>query len=196
MFERLDAQLAAFAPRLHDDLGVPPASSGRVASAVASDLRALGPRLVTVLDGDDPVGFSARFEELIAFQSFMDATASLTGEPAVSRARVIVQNYVCFVYLKEAWLERLARELPSSSVAAMCAVFLTTGRVRAFRNAVSHARWRYSSDFSALEYWDRASADRKAPLQQFRVDQLELGFWQGLTRGVGYVAAELRRAAG
>lgn len=192
MFAALDRQLQRFSPRLRDDLGLTPAESQAVASSVAVDLRSVDH---AVLDGDDQVDFLSRYEEVLAFQGFMEATAPVESSPFVARARVLVQNYVCFVYLKESWLERLRDAAPVDSVLHKCARYLTSGRVRAFRNAVSHARWRYLGDFSGIEYWDRASPNRSAPLQRLLVDQLELDFWQTLIRGICYTAAEVRRAA-
>src|SRR5687767_12535083 len=107
MFAKLDKQLATFAPRLRGDLLLSRSASNRVASALAEDLNSLGPALREALADGDPVDFDARYSELIAFQGFMDASQSVSQSPFVTRARVLIQNYVCFVYLKEAWLEQL-----------------------------------------------------------------------------------------
>ncbi len=76
MFEALDRQLARFSPRLRDDLGLTGLESARTASAVADDLRAPG-TLDRLLAEDDEVGFPARYEEIPAFQGFMDATRAI-----------------------------------------------------------------------------------------------------------------------
>ena len=190
MFDTLDAQLKRFSPRLRDDLKLTPSESAAVATTIADELTALSMRA-----DDDPIAFGARCDELTAFQGFMDASQPVASSPFVARARVLVQNYVCFVYLKEAWLEGLREAAPATSVLHRCASYLTAGKVRAFRNALSHARWRYLSDFSGLEYWDRASGNRSAPLQRFEVTQLELDFWQTLIRAVCYTVAASPRSA-
>lgn len=47
----------------------------------------------------DPIPVENRLEELRAFQGWMDTANNLLGNPCVTRAQVIVQNYICFVYL-------------------------------------------------------------------------------------------------
>ena len=58
--------------------------------------------------------------------------------------------------------------------------------VRAFRNAIAHANWKYLSDYSGLEYWARKSSDPSEPLSRFEVSQSDLSFWQALARCTAY----------
>jgi hypothetical protein len=69
-----------------------------------------------------------------------------------------------------------------------CCRFLTDNPIRAFRNALAHANWRYNEDFSGLRFWARKGSDPSEALREFEVSQLELGFWQALARCVAYVA--------
>lgn len=107
---------------------------------------------------------------------------------AVARAQVITQNYVCFVYLREPLFKVLKETMPPQSVTNCCAEFLTENPVRAFRNALAHANWRYLSDPSGLEFWAWTGRGRAKVTTRFEVRQDELGFWQALARAVAYVA--------
>jgi hypothetical protein len=73
-------------------------------------------------------------------------------------------------------------------VTKRCCKFLTDNPVRAFRNAVAHAKWQYKPDFSGLTFWSRKGGDASEPLTRFEVSQHDLGFWQALARCVAYVA--------
>lgn len=179
--------------RLTSDVGLTTDACAALGTMIATELHELSVPLHSIFDDGTAVGFEDRVAEIIGFQGFMEATVPIQTSPYVSRARFLVQNYVCFVYLKEAWLERLGSAAANETAIHRCSSFLTSGRVRAFRNAFSHARWRYADDFTGVDYWDRASSRRDAPLQRFHVDQSELDFWQALTRCVSYVTAELLR---
>jgi hypothetical protein len=124
----------------------------------------------------------------MGFQGFMDHVVNTGGPPVVVRAQVVYQNYICFVYLGESCFNVLKKELPPDSTARKCCRFLTDNPVRAFRNAVAHANWRYLSDFSGLEFWARKGADATDPMVRFEVSQQDLGFWQSLARCTGYAA--------
>jgi hypothetical protein len=78
--------------------------------------------------------------------------------------------------------------MPSTSTTRRCCRFLTDNPIRAFRNALAHANWRYKDDFSGLHFWARKGSDPNEPLSEFEVSQLELGFWQALARCISYVA--------
>jgi hypothetical protein len=186
---RLDAQLHAFAPSLTREVGLTPEESAKVATTVAADVRFLPPEAKARIGAASPVPLKARFEELVAFQSFMDTARMAGPDPSVTRAQLIVQNYVCFVYLKDACFEVLAGEVSPTSVAKRCATFLATGAVRDFRNAFSHANWKYTADFSGLMCWVRRDArDAASAMREFVVSQDRLEFWQCLSRGVAYAA--------
>lgn len=108
--------------------------------------------------------------------------------PVVVRAQVVYQNYICFVYLGESCFNVLKKELPSGSTAKKCCKFLTDNPVRAFRNAMAHANWRYLPDFSGLEYWARKGTEPTEPMVRFEVSQQDLCFWQALARCTAYAS--------
>jgi len=193
MWEQLDQQLAPFADELQRAMGLTAAESRNVATLVAADVRALSVDVKRQMVADDVVPLSDRLDELAAFQSFMEIAGAASRNPVVVRAQTIVQNYVCFVYLKEPCFSALASAAPAGSVAYRCASFLSNGKIRAFRNAFSHGNWRYKADFSGLEGWTMdGGAD--SPVNQFVVTGEQLGFWQALARAAAYVTySELSR---
>ena len=128
------------------------------------------------------ISLNDRIGELSAFQAFME----LDLPHELIRAKVIVQNYVCFVYLGEACFKALRKSLPNGSTAKKCCKFLTDNPVRAFRNALAHGNWRYLPDFSGLEYWAQKGSDATEPLSKFVVSQEELNFWSALARCTAY----------
>jgi len=143
--QHLDRQLAAFRNRLCDEVGLKPEDASKVATLVAADIRFLPIEAKDEIRAASPVPLNSRFEELVAFQAWSDFSTSVKNNPAIARASVVVQNYICFVYLKDACFEVVAKRAISGSVAACCSAFLSQGAVRDFRNAFSHANWQYSS---------------------------------------------------
>lgn len=189
--QHLDQQLAAFDGDLQRLVGLNPDESHKVATFVAADVRFLPKEVKAEIEAASSVPIRARRDELVAFQAWQDFARSVKGNPAVTRAQVIVQNYVCFTYLKDACFEIVAQKAVPSSVAARCSRFLITGSVRDFRNAFSHANWTYNADFSGLKCWVLVDArNRNGPMREFAVSQAELNFWQALARGVAYATYE------
>ncbi|MGO8854778.1 MAG: hypothetical protein ACLQO1_03580 [Steroidobacteraceae bacterium] len=185
----LDEQLARFGDELKGALGIDREIAAKVATTVAAELRFLPLEAKNKILNESPVGVKDRLSELTAFQAFMDLVSTRPdAHPAVVRAQVLYQNYVCFVYLGEALFKILSKSAPQDSLARKCARFLTDNPVRAFRNAVAHGNWRYRDDFSGLIFWARKGSDPSEPLQEFEVGQQELDFWQTLARGVAYAA--------
>jgi hypothetical protein len=96
-WSRLDAQMRQYSPRLRDDLRIEAAASNHLATTVAQECAALPSDALADIREQDVVGLHMRLEELIAFQAFMDLAHSIPSHPAVVRAQVITQNYICFV---------------------------------------------------------------------------------------------------
>ncbi len=194
----LDAQIAEFRIQLKTEVGIEGEIASKLASTVAAELRFLPGEAKNEILQATPVDVTARWAELTAFQAFMDQVAATRNvHPAVVRAQVLYQNYVCFVYLGEALFRVLAKSAPPGTAARKCARFLTDNPVRAFRNAFAHGNWRYREDFTGLIFWARKGSDPSEPLEQFEVEQHELNFWQLLARGVAYAAyPHLRAGAG
>jgi hypothetical protein len=183
----LDQQMAVFAERLEREVKVPPAAAYRLATTIAADIRVLPLEAKAELRDSTPVAISDRLAEVLSFQSWMDV-AHTVRSPSITRAQVITQNYICFVYLPESLFRVLAKHCPSGSAARKCAQFLSNNPVRSFRNAVAHANWTYRQDFGALVYWARKGSEPDDPLQRFEVEQDELTFWQSLSRCLAYAS--------
>ena len=186
--EQLDRQLASFSDALIGKVHLSADEATKVATLVAADVRFLPINAKTEIREATPVAVEARLDELRAFQAWMDTASNARGSPQVTRAQVIVQNYVCFVYLGEACFRVLAKRTSTGSVTRRCCEFLTDNPVRAFRNAIAHANWKYKNDYSGIEYWARKGHDPSEPLSKFEVSQGDLNFWQALSRCVAYAA--------
>jgi hypothetical protein len=186
--DHLDKQMQAWSTRLRDDLRIRPPESNHLATTIAKEVGSLSHDAKQRVREASQIPLKTRIEELIGFQGFMDQVADVGSVPVVVRAQVVYQNYICFVYLGESCFNVLKKELPSGSTARKCCRFLTDNPVRAFRNAVAHANWRYLSDFSGLEFWARKGAEPSEAMVRFEVSQRDLGFWQALARCTGYAA--------
>jgi hypothetical protein len=186
--EHLDAQMRNWATRLRDDLGIAPPASNELASTIAREVESVGKAGLADLMNDSPIPFQQRLEELKAFQAWMDVAGSIRGSPAVTRAQVITQNYVCFVYLGDGWFKRLGKVVAADSVTKKCCKFLTDNPVRAFRNAIAHANWKYNASFTGLEFWARKGSDPTEPMEHFEVAQNDLNFWQAIARCTAYAS--------
>lgn len=185
--QKLNRQLAVHRKRLLGDVGLTADEASKVATLVASDIRFLSPDAKAEIKAASPVQIAARIDELLVFQAWMDLAHSLPKHPTIVRAQVIVQNYICFIYLKDACFEVISKQAAPKSVAARCAKHLTRGAVRDFRNAFAHANWQYNSTYTGLECWVlQNSHNRSGPLKHFRVSQDDLTFWQALSRAVAY----------
>lgn len=175
-------------------MGLSADEAGKVATLVSADIRFLPVEAKAEIKAASPVPLSARFEELVAFQSWSDFASSVGINPSIARASVVVQNYICFVYLKDACFEVVSKRAAPCSVAARTSAFLSRGAVRDFRNAFSHANWRYNASFTGLECWVLEDArNRSGPMRTFEVSQADLNFWQALSRGVAYATYEQLR---
>jgi len=186
--DQLDRQVQVWTTRLRDDLRIGPPESNQLATTIGKEVASLSEEAKQRVRHASQIPLATRMEELIAFQGFMDHVRELGDSPVVVRAQVVYQNYICFVYLGESCFNVLKKELPSSSTAKKCCKFLTDNPVRAFRNAVAHANWRYLPDFSGLEFWAQKGAEPNEPMVHFEVSQNDLGFWQAVARATAYAA--------
>ncbi len=185
--QRLDRQIAKFESDLVAGVAITIEESRKVATHVATDVRFLPKAAKDEISLASWVPLQSRFKELVAFQRWSDFAVAQQDKPEITHAAVIVQTYVCFVYLKDACFEILAARLPTHSVTAKCCAFLSRAKVRDFRNAFSHGNWCYSPNIAALDCWVALDArDPNGPHRQFQVTQAELDFWQTLSRGVAY----------
>lgn len=187
-YQVLDKQMKAFSEKLKGEIGLRDDEIGKVATTVAAEVRFLDPAAKAEVLAVSPVPLADRVKELIAFQAWMDLASEVVDNPAVTRAQVIVQNYVCFVYLSEACFRALRKVAPLKSLTRRCCQYLTDNPVRAFRNAIAHSNWTYRADFRGLVFWAKRGTNPDEPLSRFEVLQEDLNFWQSLSRAVAYAA--------
>jgi hypothetical protein len=152
-YEALDGQLKRYSDRLKTVVRLDEHQTGKVATLVAAEVRFLDPTSRAQILDASPVPLRDRLDELRAFQAWNDLAARGAGNPAVTRAQVIVQNYICFVYLGEACFRALRSVSKPGSVTRRCSKYLTDNPIRAFRNSIAHSNWTYAPDFSGLMYW-------------------------------------------
>jgi hypothetical protein len=186
-YEHLDKQMQQWSTRLRDDLRIEPPESNRLATTIAGEVAALSRDVKLRVKQASPIPVDTRLDELLAFQTWMDLVHAIDHpHPSVIRAQVIYQNYICFIFLNEACFSILRKELPAGSSSRKCCKFLTDNAVRAFRNALAHANWRYLVDFSGIEYWARKGTDPTEQMVRFEVSQADLSFWQAVARCTAY----------
>ncbi len=195
-YRQLDRQLGGFSGRLRTAVGLTADEAAKIATFVAAEVRFLESAQRAAVFAASPVPLHSRLEELSAFQAFMNTASRTRGNGPLTRAQVIVQNYVCFVYLSEACFFALRKNSKAGSVTERCCKFLTDNPLRAFRNAIAHSNWTYTPDFGGLVFRARKGSDPNEALSRFEVSQSELSFWQALSRGVAYAAYTSIDAAG
>ena len=149
-WSHIDQQMRSFAPYLRDQFRITPPQSNHLASAIAGEIRKLPREELSSIAEADPVGVNARLDELKGFQMFMDIVHAVEPHPALTRAQVVTQNYICFVYLGDACFKSLRKAAPTGTVTRKCCQFLIDNPVRAFRNALAHANWTYRDDYRGL----------------------------------------------
>jgi hypothetical protein len=186
--DHLDRQMQKWCTRLRDDLKITPPESNSLATTIAMEVSQLPSDARQRIKDTSQILLRDRLDELVAFQGWMDYVDFMPKHRSLTRAQIVTQIYVCFVYLGEGCFKVLQKELASGSAARKCSKFLTDNPVRAFRNAIAHANWKYLSDYSGLEYWARKDSDPSGPLSRFEVSQNDLSFWQALARCTAYAS--------
>jgi len=158
-----------------DDLGLDSIASNNLATAISLEIDNLSQsQMEEVKNTFTPIPIELVFEEINAFQQWMDLSTKIKG-PLVTRAQVIVQNYICFLYLGDACFRRLSQLMPDGSITETTSKYLVSGPIRAFRNAIAHGKWHYSNDFSHLIYWDWDDPTHKNNVR-WEVSQVDLDF--------------------
>lgn len=179
---------AGFAARLTGEVKLTSEMAKKLATTIATDVHFLSAEHKSEIKAASPVPIEDRIAELKAFQGWMDQANTIQNNPYVTRAQVLSQNYICFVYLPEACFRVLSKVCANGSATKQCAKFLNNNPVRAFRNAIAHANWTYREDFEAIVYWSRKGNEQNEPLKRFVVEQSDFSFWQALSRCVAYTA--------
>jgi len=179
---RLDAQLHD-ARRASEIPDLPEHTWSILATTIHAEIRGLDEMTINRLRNTMAIPPERYYEELVAFQAWMDIAHTMAAEPVIVRAQVMTELYVAFVWLRDPLLQPLADALQNPQ-AALSTVhqFLSNGHRRRLRNAVAHGRWCYRPHFDGLECWDGR------PPQHFTVSDGDLQAWQLLSRGTAIAA--------
>ncbi len=116
----LNSQMLHWAPRLIGDLKLDLQQANRISTIISNEMSSLSTDTKKELILSSPILPRERIDELLAFQGWMDFASSIKRNPFVTRAQVITQNYVCFVYLGDALFKSLKAALPSPKVTGRC----------------------------------------------------------------------------
>ena len=188
-WDLLDRQMQEFASLFISEVKIPKEKTNKIASIIADEIIKIPDQAKKeIVDSiSNPIPIQDRLNELTAFQGWMDIARN-SGNPYITRAQVIVQNYVCFVYLSEACFKTLKKYLEPGSVAKKCCNFLINNPVRAFRNAIAHSNWKYQDDFSGIIFYAQKGDQDSEPMTEWQVGEKSLAFWQALSRCTAYTA--------
>jgi hypothetical protein len=188
-WDQFDRQMHQFASFFVNEVKIPAEKTDKIASIIADEINKIPAKSKREIVNSisNPIPIQDRLNELTAFQGWMDI-AHDSRNPYITRAQVIVQNYVCFVYLGEACFKTLKQYLEPGSVAKKCCNFLINNPVRAFRNAVAHSNWKYKDDFSGIIFYARKGHQASEPMVEWQVEDKSLAFWQALSRCTAYTA--------
>jgi hypothetical protein len=184
----LNNQMLCWATRLINDLKLNLPEANNISTTISNEVRSLSTDMKKKLVASSPISPKDRLEELVAFQGWMDYAHNIGNNPFITRAQVITQNYICFVYLGDGLFKALQACLPVPKVTGRICRFLLNNPVRAFRNAIAHSNWRYLSDFSGIEFWSKKGSDPDEQPVRFEVLQNDLNYWQALARCTAYSA--------
>lgn len=186
-WQNLDLQMQFYANELESHIAIKAGQSSRLASLISEEMKSLPNTIKNGIITSSPIHPNDRLLELRAFQIWMDKAREMK-DPCISRAQIITQNYICFVYLPESSFKILSKSFPKNSVTRKCSKFLTNNPIRAFRNAIAHANWTYNKDCTNIIYWAKKDSSTDDTLIRYEVSDAELGFWQALSRCVAYVS--------
>lgn len=189
-FQSLDLQMQQWTELLVDSVRIERKFSDKIASMMHEEIAnfAKDTRIKLFELLSDPIPVENRLEELWAFQGWMDIANNLLKNPCVTRAQIIVQNYICFVYLNDSCYKNLRKYASSGSVTKRCCDYLINNPIRAFRNAISHSNWKYSNDHKKIIFYAKKGNSEDEPMIRWEVSDIDLDFWQSLARCTAYTA--------
>ena len=178
-WKQLDVQIQQFSSFLRDELKLDATQSNRFATAVSQDLENLSPDSREALKNSSVISIKDRLDELVASKRW-DGWSLKVSHPSVARARVLTQNYICFVYLGDSCLSILKKNLPSGSPTRKVCQFRPKPNSR-ISQWDAHANWKYKADYSGIEFWARKGSDANELMVKWEVGQTALNFWQALS---------------
>ena len=171
MLEILDSIMQNYDQELTGDLKLSQVQVDKFAHAVEGDIRSLDmQRKEEIKAALKPLSLKDVESQFWTFEG-MKMLARFIGEmekkhggdqasAIFASAQLNLENYFCFVFLRESLFEALSEKLKithNSSVLFKAAQFLLKDEVRILRNAFSHATWTVedSGGMNVLKYWDK-----------------------------------------
>jgi hypothetical protein len=123
-WDLFDKQMQQFSSFFVNEVKIPKDKTHKIASIIADEIIKIPAQSKKeIVDSiSNPIPIQDRLNELKAFQGWMDI-AHDSRSPYITRAQVIVQNYVCFVYLGEACFKTLKQYLAPGSIAKNVVTF-------------------------------------------------------------------------
>lgn len=183
----LDNQMKEWATFFLNDVKISKEKTNRISSNIAEEISQIQTKSKKEIMAliSNPIPIQKRLEELEAFQGWMDLIHN-SKSPLIVRAQVIVQNYICFVYLGDFCFKPIRKFLEDGGVAKKCCNYLINNPIRAFRNALAHSNWKYSDDFSGITFYAHKGDQKTGKMEEWIVSQKDLAFWQALARCTAY----------
>ena len=105
-YGHLDRQLAQFSDQLVACASLNTEEARKVGTLIAAETRFLEPTARSSIFAASPVPLQERINELSALQTFMETATRIRNDPSVTRAHMVVQNYISFVYWARHAFER------------------------------------------------------------------------------------------
>ena len=112
-----DVRMAEFSEELTDQVKLSEQESKRLASTLYREMHALASR--GSFNVVDVVPYKERFNELALYMNWHAETRSAEETQLAEHAKLVLSNYICFVYLGETCFTRLRKELPTDTAASV-----------------------------------------------------------------------------
>ena len=139
--EALNEQLAKWEKHFQNEVKIKKEDIPILATVFSNEIKNLSEDIRQEIRDATPVDIHLRYEELRAFQSYMDITHSRTLHPSEVRAQIINTNYICFVYLNESCFRIIKQHLTAGSTTKKCCNYLVLvlTQARSYQNCTSIA---------------------------------------------------------
>lgn len=170
MLEILDMYMQDYEQELAGELKLTQNQLEKFARTIEGDIKQLDEQQrVEIIEALKPLSLKDiesqfwTFEGMKMIASFIEGMQNQCGGDQASAifasAQLNLENYFCFVFLRESLFEALRDKLKvsyNSSALFKAARFLLKDEVRILRNAFSHATWTVetSNGANSLKYWD------------------------------------------
>lgn len=195
-WDKFNVKMLEFSSRLQVELKISVEESCELASILEKDILALPKEEMLKFKTEMFVELAERMNELKANENFMDFADVFQGknglDPALTRAQVICQLYISFVYLGESCFVKMRKISLSGTALRKCCSYLTDFPVRGVRNSVAHSNWNYTKNCDGLIF-HYFKDEARTELATTVFNQLDLEFSSRLAKIVSYVIFQTTR---